>query len=803
MLRDHTAEDKHFGAVFRCSPFYQNSALYPVIDRLQRTLQITREDTPATKLRKLTHMLTLAGMADQETITLLATLLSIPLPEDHPPLQLSPQKQKEKTLHTLVAWLQNISGQQPVRLEIEDLHWADPSTVELLGLLIDQIASSRILVLLTFRPEFSPPWPTQAHMLPIQLSRLPQKHIEGMIQRVAGKGLPDEVVQQLIAKSDGVPLYVEEMTKNLLESGLLTEKDGQFETAGPLPQLAIPTTLQDSFASRLDRLAPVRELAQIGAVLGREFSYELIQAVAKLDEATLQEGLRQLGEAEILYQRGVPPQATYTFKHALLQDASYESLLKSKRQQLHTQTAQVLEQQFQETIEAHPELIAHHYTEATLIEQAISYWQKAGERAAQQFAHAEAISHLRTGLNLLQMMPDNTERMQTELAFQIFLGTSLITTKGYGVPEIETAYSRAWTICQQLGDIPQLQPVLHGLKTFYEFRGKLQTAREIDTQILQLAEGSQNPAFISIAHGGVGQTLFYLGELALAKENFEQSMSLYHPHMRSDISFLWIEPEVVNLSFLAWILWHMGYLDQALKRSQEAVALAGTIAQPFSLGFAHSSAALFYFLRREDVSCQHQAKAAIAISTEHGLPSWLAIGTVYYGATLVQQGHREDGLTQIQKGASSWKAMGTAVIRSLLLGLWAQGCGQVGRWDEGSRLLDEALAFVTESSERFYEAELHRLRGEFLLQDVGDNASEAETCFQKALDVSRHQQAKSLELRAAMSLARLWQQQGKTTEAHDLLAPVYNWFTEGFDTADLKDAKALLDELNQGFSHLD
>ena len=309
VLREQIADEPQLSAVFRCSPFYQNSAFYPIIDRLQRTLQLRRTDTSANKLRKLTRMLALAGMTDQETVTLLASLLSIPLPETYPALQLSPPKQKEKTLQALITWLQKISVQQPVRLEIEDLHWADPSTLELLGALIDQVSSFRILVLLTFRPEFTPPWPPQSHMLSIQLSRLPQQQIVDMVQRIAAKDLPEELIQQLITKSDGVPLYVEEMTKNLLESSLLKEVNGHYEATGPLPQLAIPSSLQDSFASRLDRLAPVRELAQIGAVLGREFSYELIRAVAKLDETSLQEGLKQLSTADIVYQRGVPPYA--------------------------------------------------------------------------------------------------------------------------------------------------------------------------------------------------------------------------------------------------------------------------------------------------------------------------------------------------------------------------------------------------------------------------------------------------------------------------------------------------------------
>ena len=382
VLRDHSRNEPYLSILCRCSPFYQNSALYPIIDRMQQVLEFTKDDSAEAKLSKLTQSLETVDMTDEESVALFAMLLSIPLPDSHPPLQYSPQKQKEKTLQALVTWLHKAAEQQTVRLEFEDLHWADPSTLELLGLLIDQAPTSRMLVLLTFRPEFTPPWPAQAHTLQMYLNRLPQQEIAAMVERVAGKALPEEVVQQLLAKSDGVPLYIEEMTKNLLESGLLTEADGRYELTGPLPDMAIPSSLQDSFAARLDRLAPVRELAQIGAVLGRNFTYDLIHAVSRMDDPKLQDGLGQLSAADILFQRGVPPDAVYTFKHALLQDAAYQSLLKSQRQQFHARTATVLEQQFPETKDMQSELLAHHYTEASLAEQAIPYWQKAGRQAA-------------------------------------------------------------------------------------------------------------------------------------------------------------------------------------------------------------------------------------------------------------------------------------------------------------------------------------------------------------------------------------------------------------------------------------
>ena len=685
-----------------------------------------------------------------------------------------------------------MAAQQPVRLEFEDLHWADPSTLELLGLFIDQVARYRILVLLTFRPEFTPPWPTQAYMLPLQLSRLTQQQIAGMVERVAGKAVPEDLVQQLITKSDGVPLYVEEMTKNLLESGFLTEVNGHLEATGPLPQLAIPTTLQDSFASRLDRLAPVRELAQIGAVLGREFSYDLIRAVAQLDEATLQGGLQQLGAAEILYQRGVPPEASYSFKHALLQDASYESLLKSKRQQLHTQTAQVMEQQFPETVATHPELVAHHYTEASLAAQAIPYWQQAGQNAAQQFAHVEAISHFNRGIELLLTLPEDIERIQNELAFQIPLGLSLITTRGYNVQEVEHAYTRARHLCQQIGDTPQLQPVLHGLRVFYEVKGELQTTSEISKQLFKIAEQSSSQAFRHLAHGTSGELALYLGELSTAHEHFKQSDSLYYPHIHADLSFLWVDPQVTGLLTGAAVLWYLGYPDQALRRVQESVSLGREHAHPFSLAHAQCHAAWIHQLRGEARTGQEYAEAAITLSIENGFPNWISLGNILYGWALNLQGITEEGNARIREGMAGWQATGARLFQSFSLNLLAQGCRQVGRLEESQSVLDEALSYITKSSERFNEAELHRLQGELLLHQTQDNVPEAEGAFQKAIEVARRQEAKSLELRAATSLAQVWQQQGKESEAHQLLAPVYNWFTEGFDTQDLKDAKALL-----------
>jgi len=517
---------------FRCSPYYQNSALYPLITHLQRMLHLQRDDTSQAKLEKLQQTLARYHFPQADTLPLLATLLSLPQPEGVPPLTLSPQKQKQKTQEALVAWLVEEAEQHPVYCVWEDLHWADPSTLEFLGLLLDQVPTARLLVLLTTRPEFTPPWSSRTHLTPLSLARLPRTQAGEMIEKITGgKPLPAEVQQQIVNKTDGVPLFVEELTKMVLESRLLREANGQYELTGPLPSLAIPTTLHDSLMARLDRLATAREVAQMGATLGREFSYELIHAVTPGDEGSLQQALARLVEAEVLYQRGLPPQARYVFKHALIQDAAYQSLLKSRRQQYHQQIAQVLEERFVEISETQPELVAHHYTEAGLVEQAIPYWQRAGQRAAQRSAHVEATSHFIKGLELLNTLPDTFERTQQEFPLQISLGVSLMAIKGYAAPEAGQAYARARELCLRVGETPQLFSVLEGLMAFYLVRAEFQTAHELAEQILHLAQSVRDTTQFQVAHahGMLGEILLRLGQLTQARAHLEQGIALYDP----------------------------------------------------------------------------------------------------------------------------------------------------------------------------------------------------------------------------------------------------------------------------------
>jgi class 3 adenylate cyclase/predicted ATPase len=798
ILKEHVANESHTLWECRSLSYFENTALFPLTDLFQRLLRFQAEDIPDTKLEKLTHALSQYRLPLEESVQLFAPLLSLPISEDtYAPLQLSPQRQRQMTLDTIVAILLELAERQPVLFILEDLHWTDPTTLELLNLLIDQTPTASMLVLLTCRPHFQPSWTHRSYLTEVSISRLSQPQVERMVERVAGgKAFPDQVMQQIVEKTDGVPLFVEELTKAILESGQLTAVDGHYVLTGAFSTFAIPATLHDSLMARLDRLMTGKVIAQLGATIGRQFSYALLQAVSQLDEEMLQHELGRLVEAEIVYQRGVPPQATYIFKHALIQDAAYESLLKSTRQHYHLRIAHVLEEQFPETTEGQPELLAHHYTEAGLNEQALSYWHKAGQRAIERSAHVEAISHLRTGLALLQTLPETPERHQQEVGIHIALGASLLATKGASAPEVEQTYTYARQLCQHLEDPSQLLPVLRGLWGYYLMCAEYQRAHELSEQLLSLAQQTQDPVMLVVARCTLGTTLFHLGAVATAHTHLTQGIALYDPQQHRASAFLsTYDAGVICHSYAAVALWYLGYPDQGLAQSQQAVTLAQQLAHPYSLNIALSFAVLCHTLCRETRATQERAEAAMTLAKEHGFQFWMAIGSLLRGWALVQQGQAQEGIEQLHQGLRAHRATGAELGRPYYLALLAQADGIMGQADAGLTVLAEALTHVDTTGERWCESELYRLKGVLLLQQSSGNQTEAEVSFVHALDIARSQQAKSLELRAATSLAQLWQQQGKRQEAHDLLAPVYGWFTEGFDTLDLKDAKALLDEL--------
>jgi predicted ATPase len=550
--------------------------------------------------------------------------------------------------------------------------------------------------------------------------------------------------------------------------------------------------------ARLDRLPASKAVAQLGAVLGREFVYTLIQALAPLDEATLQARLGQLVAAELLYQLGRPPRATYRFKHALIQDAAYASLLKSTRQQVHQQVAQVLEAQFPETVATQPELVARHYTEAGLTEQAIPYWQQAGQQALQRSANIEAISQLTTGLELLATLPETPARAQQELDLQLALGPVLMATKGFAAPEVEETYNRARVLCTQVGDTPRLFPTLWGLCRFFANRGALPTAREVGEELYRLAQRTADPTHLLEAHDVLGSTLHHLGEYAAARTHAEQGIALADPMaQRALVLHHEVVPRVRCLVNAALTLWCLGYPAQAVQRSQEALTLAQELAHSFSLAFTQYWAARLHIHRREAPVVQVQTEALLPLATAQGFPNFVRAGTFLHGWALVMQGQSEVGLAQMRQSLTATLATGQRMSWGFMLSGLAEAVGHVGQVEEGQRLLAEALAAMEETSQGNNLAEAYRLQGELLLRQAVPDAPQAEACFQQALAIARRQQAKSWELRAAMSLSRLWRQQGKQAKARELLVPIYGWFTEGFDTADLQEARALLEELGR------
>jgi predicted ATPase/class 3 adenylate cyclase len=781
----HTWIEAHAGA------FFQNTPFYPVTELLQQFLGGNGGKSAEEQLAQLEPRLELAGLNPAETIRLIAPLLNLPLSDKYPPLPLSPEQERRRLLATLVEWVLGAARVQPLVVATEDLHWADASTLELIQLLVEQGATARLLLLYTARPEFRPQWPARAHHAQITLSRLSPRNVRAMVEEVAArKAMSDETIAAVVERTGGVPLFVEELTRAVLESGhaRLTERK-------------IPVTLHDSLMARLDRLGPAKEIIQIGAVIGGEFSYELLQAVHSIAEENLQRALRNLADAELIYVRGIAPDATYQFKHALIRDAAYEALLKSRRKELHSRIAEVLVQQFPDVVMSAPEHLARHYTEAGLIAEAIPYWQRAGQRASQRSANVEAISHLSKALEMLKTLEESPSRARQELALQIGLGVPLMLTKGYAAAEVEKVYSRARELYQQVGESPQFFPMLFGLWAFYSVRAEYNTARELGEQLVSLADRAHDSAFLTEAHAARGNTLCFLGELVLARGHLERAIALYDPQQHRSHAFVYgQDPGVHSLSYATLALWLLGYPDQARKRSLEAFGLAQELSHPYSLAFALIHLLHVHRFSRKVKATQQRAKELFALSTEHGFPITLAVGAAFLGWALAQQGEGEEGIMQILQGIDNWRATGaTLFFRPFLLAMLAEAYEKGGSPGEGLRVLPEALAIVNKTGEHFWEAELYRLKGELTLQSEVQGSQfkvqdEAEECFRRAIDISRRQSAKSLELRAVMSLSRLRQKQSNKEEAYRMLAPIYGWFTEGFDTADLKEAKALLNE---------
>ena len=796
-MLERLAGERHLRFMHQCSPYHQTSPLRPVVEHLERGAGFARDDPPKVKLDKLETLLARGTDRLDEAVPPVAALLGVPTGGRYPPLELTPERQKQRTLEALLDQLAGLAAEQPVLAVYEDVHWIDPTTQELLGLAIERVPRLPVLLLIVFRPEFSPPWSGQPHVSSLALTRMGRRDGALMVDRVVGeKSLPAEVIAQIVAKTDGVPLFLEELTKAVLESGLLTDAGDRYELTGPLPPLAIPATLHDSLMARLDRLASVKEIAQLGAVIGHEFSHALVAAAADRREEQLRAALDQLVASELVFRRGTSPNATYAFKHTLVQDVAYQSLLKSRREQLHARIAQVLEEQFPETAATQPELLAQHCTAAGLQDQAVDYWHWAGQRASERSANLEAITHLTKGLELARTLPDPMQSARQELKLRVALGEPLVAAKGYGAPEAGATYTRALELCRKVGETPHLFPTMWGLWHFYCGQGAFRTARDLGHELLRQAEQDADPMLLVAAHQALGQSLYRLGEFPDALSHLEQARAgldptlAPSPHLRYAIA-----PGVHCMAILAQLLWCLGYPDQALQRNKEAIRSARQLSHLHSLTYSTFYTIRMHLLRGETHEADELAEAALALSTKHGFTYWTPMVSFMQGWSLCLQGREVEGISRMRMGLTEALATGAKIIQPVFCALLAEAYGRAGRLDEAWPMLAEALDAVAESGQRHHEAETHRFKGELHLREARPNVEQAHTCFQRALEIARYQQAKSWELRAAMSLARLWATQGRRGEGHDLLAPVYGWFTEGFDTADLKNAKALLEEL--------
>ena len=795
-LREKVSREDHTWITIQCSPYHTNSTLYPIIEHLKRVMGWKQEDGAEEKFGKLKTALTAQGLPLEEAVPLYAELMSLPLPEDrYAPLDLSATQQREQTLDALAGWLLEEAERTPALFVWEDLHWADPTTLELLGVCIEQSPTVSMLNVLIYRPAFVPPWPQRSHMTPITLTRLERPEVYTLIMcNTDSKTLPEDVVEHIVDKTDGVPLFVEELTKAILESDLLREVADRYVLTGVLSELAIPATLQDSLMARLDRLPTIREIAQLGAVIGREFSYGMMQAISLMDEVDLQNGLGLLVEAELLYVRGRPPRAKYIFKHALVQDAAYHSLLRRSRQQYHQQVAEALEAGFPETVEMHPELLAHHYTEASLPESAISYWQRAGELAAKLSAYLESIAHCTRGLDCIETLPKSTVLDRQELALQITIGVPLTATKGYGAPETAAHYQRARELCEQLEEIHQLLPVIYGQWLDSAARGDYHTAREFGEELLHFAAQQEETGPVVVGHRTIAWTDLLRGELRLSQTHVDQGLSLYDEERQRSLVFQYAhDSKVALLGCSACLDWLRGYPERALETSHEAIAYARLIDHSMSLAYAlcYAGVVPMAFLR-DPIAVMTAANELTELSKKQAFSFRYTTGTVLLGWCQAQGGCAEEGITLMQKALADLDRAEQNYARTLYIALFAEAALANGMDQEASRALSMAFDLVERTGERWWEAELHRLRGQILTKTNG-RTQEAEICYQNALQIAREQGARSLELRAATSLSQLWFDQNKEQDARNLLEPVYDWFTEGFDTPDLKDARALLE----------
>lgn len=798
-LEERLQAEPHITVRHFCSAHHTNSALYPFIRQLERAARFERSDSAAEKFAKLETLLVRSGADPDRVVAPLASLLSLPSNGRYRVPEMSPQKRKEMTLAALLTQFASLAARQPVYVIFDDAHWADPTSLELLTVTLEQLPRHRALLLITARPEFTPPWPGHAHVTTLSLTRLNRRNGAALVERVtAGKTLPEEVMDQILARTDGVPLFVEELTKTVLETGMLDERGDHYVLNRPMPAMAIPTTLHASLMARLDRLAPVREVAQVGAVVGREFSHELLSSVAGLPKERLEDALAQLVRAELIFCRGEVPQATYTFKHALVRDAAYSGLLKSRRAALHATIADAFEKRFPEIVEAQPETLAHHLTEAGLFEKAVGYWLQAGRKAAMRSANIEAIAHLQRGVEAAGHLPAGAAKDRLELDFQFALGPCLIATQGPASNKAMATFSRTRDLCERLSDPPEQLQVMFWLTTASVVRGELPLAQETIAALLAIAEArGDRPALLNAMRGQAMIRLF-MGHLTGAHEAIERAFAAFDASSEEERLLARAAGQdagVADLALMSWALWLLGCADTATARMDAAIQRADAINHPHSQAYAFYYASVLHALRGELLIAQGYAERCIALSEEHGFRQW-RLAHAIRGICVTLLDPASSALEEIRSALDEYRGAGYQLGITALYVLLCPALLSRNDCESALEVIERGLATTTGNGERIFEAELYRLKARALLvRGAADARIAAQSLLDQALTTARSQHAKALELRVATDHAALSVDEGRREEALGCLAPIHAWFTEGFETQDLKQAKGLLDRL--------
>ncbi|KRQ96277.1 adenylate/guanylate cyclase domain-containing protein [Bradyrhizobium valentinum] len=791
-LKLHIQQEPRVWVHHQGSPYHSQSAFVPVIEQIEQAAQITVREADADKLAKLKAYLPRSTYSSKEAVLLIAKLLSIPLENHLEFADLTPQQIKNRTISTLVDMLLAFSVQRPTVCIFEDAHWLDPSTLELLELIISRIHHARMLLIVSCRPEFRPTWITHANATVHSLTRLSHAEVKAMIRDLLrGESMPQPLLDQIIEKADGVPLFIEELTNSMLGAPLRTR--GTFERAPRPETLRVPDTLSDAFMERLDRVAPSRRLAQIAAVIGREFSYDLLSAASQVDEDDMLSALSLLEQADIIHRVDISPFVRFAFKHVLLRDAIYDSLLRGKRQQIHADIAAILKHDFPELAESQPEVLAYHYQEAGNHQLAIRSWFESGQRALAHSANVEAIASFRKALQLLSALPETPERTKHEIDIQLALGIPLIAVHGYASAETCEAFSRARALCLQLGDIPEYFQALYGLCMHSWMCARHDEALPMAEEFLSRSQALSEPVLLMVAHRVMGSTLLTIGDFQLSANHFEETIKLSSGKEKQPLSGLYmVEPQVASLLLLSWDLWFLGHPDQALLRVSEALALAQDLGHPYTQAFAHYMTSVVHLLRGDSARAFESAEKSFEMSQEQRFSLYVILSRISRGRALGELGRLTEARAEIAMGIDEARRNGLGFMLQMMDSWLADMHARAGENERALSIVDGVLANVGDVTGRSWEAELHRQRAQILLALNPSKVSEAESHLKKSIEVARGQSARSLELRAAISLAELWRTQGRSDEARALLEPICRSFDEGAETADLKRARAAI-----------